>query len=335
MKKGDAQDEYGMHSRELRPTEGNAAALRRHGVSIVIVNWNTRDILRDCILSIRRETTLPHEIIVIDNASRDGSAEMVRDNFPDVTLIANSTNNGFAAANNQGLAVAAGARLLLLNPDTIILDGAIDAMSAWVDAHPDVGCVGCQVWEDEETIQKTGFSDPGPLNLAVVEFGLRKFFPWPEYGDWDRRDQRDVDVISGMFMLVPRRVFETVGDLDEAFFVYSEEADWCRRIRNAGWRCVFVPEARILHLDGGSKSTAQIRSRMYVQMQKSKMHYLAKHHGRAGYWAGKAVFVLSAALRGGLYSVLRLTGDSAERAARVRLAGAALRYHLTGREPAA
>ena len=303
------------------------------GVSVVIVNWNTRDILRDCLHSIRRETRLPHEIIVVDNASSDGSAGMVRDEFPDVRLIANGDNRGFAAANNQGLEVARGARLLLLNPDTIVLDGAIDVMAAWLDARPDVGCVGCQVWEDERTIQLTGFSDPGPINLAIVEFGLRRLFSGPEYGTWDRRSERDVDVVSGMFMLVPRRVYETVGGLDEAFFVYSEEADWCRRIRKAGWRCVFAPEARILHLEGGSKSTAQIRSRMYVQMQKSKMHYLSKHHGRAGALAGKAVFVASALLRGGVYSGLRLLGDSPDRAARVRLAGAALRYHLLGQEP--
>lgn len=310
-------------------------------VSIVIVNWNTRDILHDCLDSIANQTTLSHEVIVVDNASTDGSADMVRQDFPDVKLIANSNNRGFAAANNQGLKIARGKKLLLLNPDTIILDNAIDVMCAWLDAHPDVGCVGCQVFEDADTIQRTSFADPGPLNLALIEFGLYRIAPHnrllgrPEYGDWDRNSERDVDVVSGMFMLVPRPVFETVGLLDEAFFVYSEEADWCRRIRDAGWRCVFAPEARILHLEGGSKSTAQIKSRMYVQKQKSKTLYARKHYGLSGELATRAIFVSSALLRGlvfGLLGVLRTTPD---RKARLRLAGAVIRFHLLGREPTA
>ncbi|WP_171239013.1 glycosyltransferase family 2 protein [Ruegeria sp. HKCCA5763] len=303
-------------------------------ISIVIVSWNTRDILKDCLDSITNQTTLTHEVIVVDNASTDGTPDMVRQHFPGVTLIANSDNRGFAAANNQGLEIATGDKLLLLNPDTIILDHAIDVMSGWLDAHPDVGCVGCQVLENLETIQLTCFADPGPLSLAVIEFGLKRLFPWPEYGDWDRKTQRDVDVVSGMFMLVPRPVFEKVGLLDDAFFIYSEEADWCRRIRNAGWRCVFAPEARILHLEGGSKSTAQIESRMYVQKQKSKTIYARKHYGRGGELLTRAIFVTSALLRGVAFGLLGLLRATPDRSARLRLSGAAIRYHLFGQEPA-
>ncbi|UWQ16060.1 glycosyltransferase family 2 protein (plasmid) [Aliiroseovarius sp. M344] len=309
-------------------------------VSIVIVNWNTRDILHDCLASIAAQTTLLHEVIVVDNASSDGSADMVRAQHPDVTLIANKTNKGFAAANNQGLVIARGEKLLLLNPDTIVLDHAIDTMCAWLEDHPDVGCVGCQVYQDEETIQRTSFAEPSPINLAIVEFGLQKWAPRvkrfavPEYRLWDRRSERDVDVVSGMFMLVPRPVFEKVGLLDEAYFVYSEEADWCRRIRDAGWRCVFAPVARILHLDGGSKSTSQIKSRMFVQMQKSKMIYVQKHHGKLGVLVTRCIFVTSAALRGTVFGLLGVLGRNTEYQARVRLAGASIRYHLTGTEPA-
>lgn len=304
-------------------------------VSIVIVNWNTRDILRDCLMSIARETMMPHEIIVVDNASNDGSAELVRTEFPRVRLIANKTNRGFAAANNQGLEIAQGDTLLLLNPDTIILDGAIDTMVHWLGQHPDVGCLGCQVLEDENTIQRTCFADPGPANLALIEFGLHRLSPQnrllghAEYGDWDRNSERPVDVVSGMFMLVPRHVFEAVGLLDEAFFVYSEEADWCRRIRDAGWSCVFSPAAQILHLDGGGKSTVQIRSRMFVQMQKSKMIYLRKHYGLWGAFCGRAIFVGSSVLR----FLMSATGQHDEAAARRRLARASLRYHLIRQEP--
>jgi len=308
-------------------------------VSIVIVSWNTREILRDCLVSIARETRTSHEVIVVDNASTDGTQDMVAVDFPDIMLITNTENVGFAAANNQGLDIASGAKLLLLNPDTIILDGAIDCMADWLDAHPDVGCVGCQVWENEKTIQHTCFAEPSPLNLVIGEFSLHRLARWipafgrPEYTGWNRRETREVDVVSGMFMLVPRPVFEAVGPMDEAFFVYSEEADWCHRIRDAGWRCVFAPVARILHLEGGSKSTVQIRTRMYIQMQKSKTIYARKHYGRIGELSVRAVFVAGALMRGTLFGLLDLVRPCAETKAKVRLAKAALSYHLVGQEP--
>jgi GT2 family glycosyltransferase len=309
-------------------------------VSIIIVNWNTRTMLRNCLLSVVTQTRVPHQIIVVDNASSDASAAMVRGEFPDVMLIANPDNRGFAGANNQGLRVATGRTVLLLNPDTIVLDGAIDRMMAWLDRNPDVGCVGCQVLEGPDVIQRTCFADPSPANQMIVELGLMRLARWipafgrPWYADWDRRSARDVDVVSGMFMLVPRAVIQRVGLLDDAFLIYAEEADWCRRIRKAGWRCVFAPEAQILHLDGGSKSTAQVRSKMHVQMQKSHLIYARKHHGAAGYAATKSLYVLSALLRGALFGPLAwLRGDPTNRA-RLRLAGASLRFHLAGQEPA-
>lgn len=308
-------------------------------VSIIVVNWNAKQFLRECVLSIQGETSVSNEIIVIDNCSSDGSSEMIVDDFPDVTLIGNKENRGFAAANNQGIEIARGRYILLLNPDTIILENAIDRMIQWISDKPDVGCAGCQVWEDASTIQMTCFADPRPANLATVTFGLMHLSKWlpilgrPWYRDWDRRSERDVDVVSGMFMLVPRLVIEQVGVLDEAFFIYAEEADWCRRIRRAGWRCVFTPEARILHLDGGSKSTAQIKSRMHVQMQKSHLIYARKHDGRLGYSFVKTLFILSALLRFGLFGLMRLIRSDKTTRARVRLAGASLNYHLIGREP--
>ncbi len=311
----------------------------RFAVSVIIVNWNTRDLLRDCLQSIIDQTSASCELIVVDNASADGSADMVRAEFPDAVLIANDQNNGFAAANNQGLAVARGAHVLLLNPDTIILDGAIDKMLDWLARHPDVGCVGCQVLEGPEVIQRTGFAEPGLLNLLIVSLGLMRldgihpFFGRPWYTDWDRKSERDVDVVSGMFMLVPRPVLDQVGPLDDAYFVYSEEADWCYRIRQAGWRCVFTPEAQIIHLDGGSKSTSQIRSRMYVQMQKSHLIYSRKHHGTLGYLGAKLIYILSAALRLVVFGALRLVRSDAETKAKVRLSLASLQYLLLGKEP--
>ena len=308
-------------------------------VSIIVVNWNTSALLRDCLLSIRAETKASHQVIVVDNASSDGSAAMVRAEFPDVALIANADNRGFAGANNQGLRVATGRNVLLLNPDTIVLDGAIDRMLTWLDRNPDVGCVGCQVLEGPGVIQRTCFADPTPARQMIVELGLMRLARWipafgqPWYSDWDRRTVRNVDVVSGMFMLVPRAVLERVGLLDDAFFLYAEEADWCRRIRKAGWRCVFAPVAQIVHLDGGGKSTAQIRPKMYVQMQKSHLIYARKHHGTVGHAAAKSLYVLSALLRGAVFGPLSVLRRDATSQARFRQAGAALRFHLAGREP--
>ncbi len=308
-------------------------------VSVIIVNWNTCGLLRNCLRSIKDETRSVHEIIVVDNASTDGSADMIRREFPDVRLIANGGNRGFAAANNQGLVIAKGRHVLLLNPDTVILDGAIDIMLARIGERPDVGCLGCQVRESAEVIQRTCFSDPSPLNQFITEFGLMRlsrFLPVlgrPWYRDWSRETARYVDVVSGMFMLVPKSVVDRVGPLDEAFFVYAEEADWCRRIRKAGWHCAFDPAAKIIHLDGGSKSTAQIRSRMYIQMQKSHVLYARKHHGRIGKIMVHAIYVSSALLRFGIFGLRHIVRASDETRARMRLAGASLRFHLTGQEP--
>ena len=320
------------------PIKPKAPAQEQIRVSVIIVNWNTCDLLRDCLSSVSEQTSAAHEIIVIDNASSDGSVEMTRAEFPDVILVANTANRGFAAANNQGLEISRGDTILLLNPDTIVLDHAIDTMLNWLQAHADVGCVGCQVLEAPNVIQQTCFADPSPLNLAIIELGLMRLSPYvrffgrPWYRDWDRRSAREVDVVSGMFLLVPRKVLEAVGPLDEGFFVYAEEADWCRRIRGAGWGCMFVPEARIIHLDGGSKSTAQIQSRMYVQMQKSNLYYTRKHYGILGYTAVKALFIGSALARGLLFGALQFLRRDADTRARVRLSAAALKYHLLGRE---
>jgi GT2 family glycosyltransferase len=308
-------------------------------VSIVIVSWNVCELLRDCIRSITEETRRQHEIIVVDNASEDGTTEMVRAEFPDVRVIANPDNRGFAAANNRGLAVATGRHVLLLNPDTLVLDGAIDKTLDWLERHPDVGCVGCQVFESETRVQLTCFSDPGPLNLFLLESGLARllarspFFGRPRYAGWNRHDERDVDVISGMFMLVPRRVVAEVGPLDDAFFMYSEEADWCRRIRDAGYRCVFAPVARIRHREGGGRSTALMKPEMYVQLQKSKLIYVGKHYGLAGRATARATLLISMLARAAVFGLASLAATGSEARARSRLAWVAARSHLAGREP--
>ena len=309
-------------------------------VSIVIVNWNAKDYLRICLKSIADETpNLNVEVFVVDNASADGSAEMVREEFPGVRLIANADNKGFAAANNQGMRQSRGRYVLLLNPDTVILENAIEKSVAFADRTPRAGVVGCRVLETMDRAQRTGFRFPGPLNTFWTMSGLTSAFPGSRvfsghlYAGWDRDSERRLEVVSGMYMLVRRQAIEEVGLMDEAYFVYAEEADWCFRFWKAGWECVFTPEARILHTEGGSKSTAKDAVRMYVQKQKSLQIFQRKNLGRLPWLAAKAVYIATLSVRVVGLSARRLLRGGERERLKVAMAVAALKYHLFRVDP--
>lgn len=254
-------------------------------ITIVIVNWNTCDILRDCLCSIYTETKrLKFEIIVIDNASSDDSVRMVKEKFPQVILIENSENRGFAAANNQGIAIAKGRYVLLLNSDTIVLDSAIAKVVAFADTHLDTAIVGCRVLNPDRMLQQTCFMFPSILNLMLSSSYLYRLFPRSKFFGrehmtwWNRDDVREVDVATGCFMLVRREAIEAVGVMDERFFLYGEETDWCYRFKQAGWKILFTPYAEIIHLHGAS--TRQRRGEMLLQVYGSILLFLKKHRGR-------------------------------------------------------
>ncbi|MCA8956284.1 MAG: glycosyltransferase family 2 protein [Planctomycetes bacterium] len=309
-------------------------------VSVVVVTWNSAAEIEGCLRSVLAQRgALRQEVLVVDNASGDGTAALVREHFPEVTLIANDDNRGFAAGNNQAFARARGRYVLCLNPDTVVVDRAIERCVEYADQHPRIGVLGCQVWRDEQRIQRTCFAFPGPWSLLQIALGMHRLAPRSrllgsaELGFWDRRSARDVDVVTGMFMLVRREALAAVGPMDEDYFVYAEEADWCFRMWRAGWVCSFWPGARIVHLDGGGKSTRQIRVRMFVQQQKSLVLWNRKNRGR---WAGlcaRAIFSASMAVRGMWWMVRAVAGGGAAARDRRRCAFAALRYHLFGIEP--
>lgn len=309
-------------------------------VSVVIVNWNTRDVLHGCLKSIFEQTRdIGFEVFVIDNDSSDGSADMVRGEFPSVILIENAENRGFAAANNQGLERMRGRYALLLNPDTIILDGAIQKCVKLADGERDIGVLGCQVLEDDRRIQMTGFSFPSVWTLFLLNTRLMKLMPRsrllgkPELGWWDRNSDEDLDIISGMFMLVRREAIEQVGLMDDAYFVYGEEADWCYRFAKAGWRRHYTTSARIIHLDGGSKSTSQVSAKMYVQLQKSMLIYSRKHLGPLSTLAVKAIYIATNGLR--YVAWLAKSAIKRDPVSRSKSAAAlaALRFHVFGISP--
>lgn len=309
-------------------------------VSVVIVNWNTRDMLRDCLRSVYEQTRdIAFEVIVVDNASKDGSTAMVRAEYPQTVVIENRENRGFASANNQAMASCRGRYVLLLNPDTIVLDGAVQKTVVYADAHPDAGIVGCQVWENESVIQQTCARFPSVWSTFVQAVGLYRLFPWScwvgreRLPDWNRDTEREVDVVSGMYMLVRREAIEAVGMMDEDYFVYAEETDWCWRFWKAGWRCVFTPVARIIHRDGGSKSTEQVSVKMFVQMQKSLLIFHRKQRGIFSWLAVKMIYTFFMFLRFLCFearSILGRNGPSSRKAAQSL---AALKFQLLRTEP--
>jgi GT2 family glycosyltransferase len=250
------------------------------------------------------------EVIVVDNASSDSSADMIRSEFPRAELIANAENRGFAAANNQAITVAKGRYVLLLNSDTIVVDGALDEVVAFADLHPEAGIVTCRVLNKDWTLQPTCFMFPSVLNMFLWAtylskvFATSRFFGRERMVWWHRDDVREVDVATGCFMLVRRQAIEQVGLLDERFFMYGEETDWCHRFKKAGWRILFTPDAEIIHLGGAS--TRQISSEMFLQYAKSMLLLFKKHKSwfsyrlacvllslcfflRTPYWLGRAI----------------------------------------------
>lgn len=285
-------------------------------VSIIIVNWNTREILRDCLRTVYEQTQdVEFEVIVVDNASADGSVDMIRTTFPQAILLANADNRGFAAANNQGIAVAKGRYVLLLNSDTLVLDGAIDKMVSFAEAHPEAAATACRVLNSDRTWQRTCFLFPSALNLLITALYLNKLFPRNRFCGrermtwWDGREMRAVDVVAGCFILVRREAIEQVGVLDESYFMYGEETDWCYRFRKAGWKILFTPTAQIVHL--GGVSSAQLKGPMCLQLRASVLLFLRKHRGLASYVAGCAFVSLFFLLRLPLWLATAATSGGA------------------------
>ncbi|MFU8829799.1 MAG: glycosyltransferase family 2 protein, partial [Phycisphaerales bacterium] len=211
-------------------------------LSIVIISFNTIDITRDCLRSVFENIGDLHaQVIVVDNDSKDGSADMVASEFPKVELIRNSDNRGFAAANNQGFELCTGEFVLLLNSDTVVLGDVLEKSVAYMREHPQVGVFGCRVLNPDRTMQPTCFMVPSLLNISLMTLGLSKlsrpkFFGRMQMLDWQRDSEREVQVVTGCYMLVRRTAMDAVGWLDDSFFFCGEETDWCVRFRKAGWK---------------------------------------------------------------------------------------------------
>jgi GT2 family glycosyltransferase/peptidoglycan/xylan/chitin deacetylase (PgdA/CDA1 family) len=313
-------------------------------VSIIIVNWNTKDLLRDCLNSIFDQAgDVDYEVIVVDNASNDGSPEMVKNDFLQVTLIENSTNRGYAGACNQGMRIADGRYVLLLNSDVLICDSAVEKTVRYADSHPQAGIVGCQVRESEDKIMMSGFRFPSITNLLLNVSGLSRLFRHNRFLGreamkwWKRDSERRVDVVPGVFMLVRREAIEQVGLMDEGYFFYSEEVDWCYRFSQAGWTTMFWPGARIIHVGGGAQSSKKTPEKSYVLLVKGKLRFFRKNRGLTSYLLARAVFVVQFFLKYCLWSAASIVSSGRGANSDVRLqkrkAWCALKFTALGIEP--
>jgi hypothetical protein len=263
-------------------------------LSVVIVSWNTRELLRRCLQSLERELVgIDAEVFVVDNNSWDGSPDMVADEFPWVNLVRNKTNRGFAAANNQAIRFSEGRRILLLNPDTEVHPNAIRTLLEFLDDHPAAGVVAPQLLNSDGSVQRSCRAFPTFESMLYELIGLSRLFPnqtrFRQYKmlDFDHSYEREVDQPEGACLLVRREVIESIGMLDEGYFMLFEEVDWCYMIKEAGWEIWFTPTAQVVHHHG--QSIKQVKVKMIFCSHRGLYRFWRKHY--AGELALLAPFV--------------------------------------------
>ncbi len=252
-------------------------------LSIIIINWNTKNLLNDCLVSVfRNAPSCHHEIIVVDNASSDGSQELVRAKFPTVTLIANHKNLGFAAANNIAIRKSSGRNILLLNSDTLVHGNVLQKSHTYLGLNPAVGFMGCRVLNSDGTLQHSTSQFPSFTNLMIQTFGLDRlsFVPFLQryqMKNWKRTEEKDVETVSGCYLMLKRTCLNSIGLLDDNFFFFGEETDWCLRARKAGWKVRFAPVGEITHFGGGSSGSLNHKRDLMLTEATIRLHM--KHRG--------------------------------------------------------
>ncbi len=275
-------------------------------LSVLIVNWNTRELLKACLQSLRRyPLSEPMEVWVLDNASHDGSAEMVRSGFPEVHLVASERNLGYAAGNNLLLQKARGEYLLLLNPDTEVTEGALDTAVQYMREGPDIAALGAKLIHPDGRVQRSVRGFPEPEAVLWEYLGLARLFPRSRrFGayrmTWFTYDHiAEVDQPMGTFLMLSRRAVQAVGLMDERFPIFFNEVDWCYRAKQKGLKIVFHPGVVIIH--HGGASTRQVRPQMIWESHRSLQRFYQKHYRqrlpKPIYWLILGSITLNAWLR--------------------------------------
>jgi GT2 family glycosyltransferase len=286
-------------------------------ISIIVVTWNAKKFVQECFGSIREETRgLSAETIAVDNASTDGTADMIAEQFPEVRLIRSATNLGFPKGNVVAVEASQPAKYVcLVNPDVRVMPGCFRELLEYMEKHPKVGVVGPLTWNPDGTVQWSCMRSPNvwtawcrALAIDRTILGRLPLFGGNNMADFAHDHTREVEVLNGAFLFIRRSAIDQVGLIDDRYFMYGDDIDWCLRFRKAGWPVVFDAEAEAVHYGGGTTRRAPVY--FYVEMQKANLQYWEKHHSRPariGYLASLWVHELS---RYVVYSILCMLGES-------------------------
>lgn len=275
-------------------------------LSIVIASYQAREVLARCLASLEAAPpSVPYEVLVVDDASSDGTAEMVRTRFSDMQLLCNERNVHYAGSNNRALTLARGRYVLLLNNDTLVPLGALDAMRVYLEQHPEVGCVGCRLLNADGSIQWSVKSLPDPMSAL---FGARsivtRLFPGNRLSRRHLLHERGsgaphaAGYVSSAAMMLPRRVMEQVGGLDERLS-YHVDADYCKRVWDAGFEVHYLPAAHVVHLNhrGGTQVHARRRFRSLVEFHRGSWIYFRKHLMKSAWHPSSALALVGLSAR--------------------------------------
>ena len=294
-------------------------------LSIIIVTWNCKDDLRQCLASLARAGPPAREIIVVDNASTDGTP-LVTEEFPGpVACIANRENRGFAGGNNQGIRRATGRYILLLNPDTVVHPGALQGMVGFLDEHPDAWVVGPTMLNGDGSLQRVGVHFPTLWDLFVEAVMLDRLFPQTRLFGHHRALYRNpeepgqVDYVQGSCLMIRRSVLEQVGNLDEGYFMYFEEADLCRRVSAAGGTVWFAPVGEVVHV--GSGEFGHFDERRILHYHRSLIRFFGRYHGRRSGIPLRLILLLRSGIRIALWALVYLVRPAVRTRARSSCTG--------------
>jgi GT2 family glycosyltransferase len=285
----------------------------------VIVSWNTRELTLEALRSFLPSSDLALEVVLVDNDSADGSADAVAAAFPDLRVIRNERNLGFAGGVNVALRAARHPLILLLNPDTRVLGDAIPRLVDYADSHPGAGIIGPRVLNTDGSLQASRFRFPSLLNQALAATYLYKLLPGSRFFNRERLGggqtlvPEPVDAVSGCCFLVRRSVLDAVGLLDESFFMYAEETDLCYRAWQAGFEVHYAPVGEIIHFGGGSSRLASRKN--FLEFRRSILRFFRKHRGPAETQAARALLLLFLIVRIPYWSLRSWLGPNRDEAA--------------------
>ena len=278
-------------------------------VSIIIINYNGKELTLNCLKSIYDKLKgVEYEIILVDNASSDDSVEVIEKSYPQVSIIKNDDNLGFSKANNQGIKIAKGDYILLLNNDTLLKEGDFDTLLTYISDKADVGIVGCRINNPDGSLQLSCYKFPSMWEMFTHYTFLTRLFPdsklFGDYRNWTHNAIKEVDFVIGAFFLMKRAVIEEIGMLDENFFLNAEESEYCLRAKKAGFKTVFHPGYEIVHIGGAAKK--DMKKREIISHIQGTYLLIKKHHSLVYFVTYKLLSFLLSLIRFIIFGIILL-----------------------------